>query len=36
MTAQAIEARRDETGTGSVHESAVAESHAPETGASNG
>lgn len=29
--AQAIEARRDETQSGSVHESAVAESDAPET-----
>lgn len=29
--AQAIEARRAETGTGSVHESAVVEDHAPNT-----
>lgn len=29
VTAQAIEARRAETGTGSVHESAVANGHAP-------
>jgi len=29
LAAQAIEARRAETGTGSVHESAVAEGHAP-------
>lgn len=32
LHAQAIEARRAETGTGSVHESAVAESHAPGKG----
>jgi hypothetical protein len=31
LAAQAIEARRAETGTGSVHESAVGEADAPET-----
>jgi hypothetical protein len=37
ITAQAIEARRAETGTGSVHESAVGETDAPKTsGGSHG